>query len=110
MSAKGNAIAWLAIAAAGIGLYMLYKKQIGGAISSASAAVGGTIASPFEAAYTALTGNSPTPISTTVAMCYETDPVTGALQYDANGNVIQIPCAPGDVGKTPGTSPVSIYR
>ena len=110
MSTKSTALTWLAIAAAGIGLYYLYKKQIAGAVTT----VGQTIASPFEALYTSVTGLSPTPavnanVTPTNPLCYQTDPATGALTYDASGTLITVPCGVGRTGTTPGTATQSNY-
>ena len=115
MSAKSTAITWLGIGAGALVLYLLYKKQISSAVSSAAASVGSTVASPFESLYTSITGMSPTPIVPVnqtpggAGLCYQTNPVTGAVTYDSGNNIIQVPCGVGHVGTTPGTATSSNY-
>ena len=94
-------LTYLAIAAGGLALYFIVKKQVSGA----TAAIGNTIASPFEALYTSITGLSPTPTvpvnqTPTTATCYYRDSA-GNLMYDSSGNILSGPCAPGDIGTTP---------
>lgn len=101
---NSNLLLLLGVGAGAIAVYYLIKKTTG-AVSTAANAVGSTIASPFEALYTDITGLSPTPTfnvnqSPNVPQCYYRD-ATGALMYDSNGNIMSGPCAPGDIGTTP---------
>ena len=98
-------LTWLALGGGALALYLIAKKQISTAASAISTNVGGTVAAPFESAYTALTGMATTPStpanqSPSTPLCYYRDPA-GNLMYDANGNILSGPCAPGDIGTTP---------
>lgn len=93
---KKSTLTWIALAGlGGLVAWILYKKAAG-AVSTAATATGNVIASPFEALYTAVTGNSPTNLLTGAQ--YYVYGRNGALTYDSNGNPVITSSPPGTAG------------
>ena len=96
MSAQSKTITWaVLIGGAGLIAYLLYKKTAA-TVSAAATTVGSTLASPFEALYTAVTGNSPTNLLTGAQ--YFVYDQNGALTYDSNGNPVITSSPPSTPG------------
>jgi len=96
MSAQSKTITWaVLIGGAGLIAYLLYKKTAA-TVSAAATTVGSTLASPFEALYTAVTGNSPTNLL--IGAHYFVYDQNGALTYDSNGNLVITSSPPGTPG------------
>ena len=100
---KKSTTVWLVILGVGglIG-YLLVKKAagaVGTAVSTAATATGSFIASPFEAAYTAITGNAPiATVSQTTPTSYYMYDANGALEYNWDGTPMQTSSPPGTSG------------